>query len=149
VTERKQPAAPEGIEVKLVALADAANTTGDGKLNLLGMFDIIWGPELPVVWPQMSFVAQLKISAALGPKLQFQLRCVTEDGHLHGPVLDIRVEMGGGKVSGVAPNLPIVLGIQNAVFPAHGTYSFELWRGDDRVCTTDVHVLPPPSGAGT
>jgi hypothetical protein len=146
--EHRQP--PEGIEVKLVALADAANTSADGKLNLLGSFDILWATELPAVWPQMSFVAHLKISAGLGRKHQFQLRCVTEDGELHGPVLDIGVEMGGQtKVPGVALGLPLVLGIRNALFPTHGTYTFELWRGEEWVCATDLHVAQPPSGVST
>lgn len=150
MAQRDTPAPPEGIEVKLVALADAANTTAEGKLNLLGTFDIIWSIHLPVVWPIMVFVAQLKISPALGKVHHFQLRCVNDDGQLFGPVLDIQAEMGGPvKVPGVAPGLPLVLGIRNAVFPTHGSYRFELWRGADWVCGADLHVLQPPGAPET
>lgn len=143
---------PEGIEVKLVALADAANTSSEGKLNLMGIFDIIWARQMPIIWPQMSFVAILGISESLGDSLHFQLRCVNEDGELFGPVIDFDVNRrpgGKAKVPGVAPNFPLVLGIANAVFPGLGSYSFELWWGDKRVCAAAVHVLEPPMQPGT
>jgi len=149
VSEEGRAIPPEDIEVKLVALADAANVSIEGKLNLVGLFDIIWTSELPVRWPQMYFVAHLKVSSAVGQQHRFQLRCVDEDGHLHGPVIDLEMHLAGAsKVPGVAPGLPLVLGIRDAIFPAHGTYTFELWRGDLRLCETELHVLPPSAGPG-
>ena len=35
-----------GMDVSLARLADAANTSRDGKLNLLGIFDAIQAPAL-------------------------------------------------------------------------------------------------------
>ena len=45
--------------VKLAVLADYANVTGDGKLNILGIFDRMNVSDLPAVHPQMHLVLRL------------------------------------------------------------------------------------------
>ncbi|HEX9935798.1 MAG TPA: hypothetical protein VGB15_01700 [Longimicrobium sp.] len=44
------------MEVTLAVLADYANTTGDGKLNIMGVFDMVRTSVLPARLPQMRLV---------------------------------------------------------------------------------------------
>lgn len=47
------------MQVKLALVADYANVTAEGKLNILGIFDRIHVAELPAVHPQMHFILRL------------------------------------------------------------------------------------------
>ena len=144
--ERKPP---PGVRVQLAALADAANATADGKLNVLGVFDVLWTQGFPAVHPMMAFVAYLQLSANVGPEVHLQLRCLDEDMHLVGSVLDLHGTFTGGtRVRGVAPSAPVIIGIRHAEFDSEGTYSFELWLNDQWVCAADLHVIQLPESAG-
>lgn len=44
------------MEVALAVLADYANTTPDGKLNIMGVFDMVRAAALPARVPQMRLV---------------------------------------------------------------------------------------------
>lgn len=48
------------MKVSLAALADSANTTEQGKLNLLGVFDGIQGRDFPLAHPQMAFAVRVR-----------------------------------------------------------------------------------------
>lgn len=48
------------MDVALAALADSANTTEGGKLNLLGVFDTIRGREFPLAHSHMAFAFRLR-----------------------------------------------------------------------------------------
>ena len=50
--------------VKLAVLADYANVTSDGKLNILGIFDRMNVLNLPAVHPQMNLVLRLEAHRA-------------------------------------------------------------------------------------
>ena len=52
------------MQVKLAVLADYANVTAEGKLNILGIFDRINLVQVPAVHPQMHLVLRLEARAA-------------------------------------------------------------------------------------
>lgn len=54
------------MEVSLALLADYANVTREGKLNLLGLFDRIDARAVPWVHPQMQLVLQNERSGCIG-----------------------------------------------------------------------------------
>ncbi len=45
-------------------LADSANITREGKLNILGIFDSIQVQQFPVTCPQMQFVMRFEADRA-------------------------------------------------------------------------------------
>ena len=54
--------------VAFALLADAANVALDGKLNILGVFDVVRAAGFPTVLPRVHLVARLKAQAsAVGP----------------------------------------------------------------------------------
>src|SRR5438552_929958 len=70
------------MDVQLAVLADAANVSQEGKLNILGEFDTIWAGAVPVQWPLLWFVAKVKISEADGRVHRFEVRVLDEDAQL-------------------------------------------------------------------
>jgi hypothetical protein len=52
------------MQVKLALLADYANVTAEGKLNILGIFYRINVMEMPAVHPQMHFILRLEAHSA-------------------------------------------------------------------------------------
>src|SRR6266516_3887748 len=57
---------PDGLlrmEVKLALLADGANVSREGKLNLLGIFDTLFARSFPTTHPQMQLVIRFEAAA--------------------------------------------------------------------------------------
>ena len=52
------------METKLALLAEYANVTRDGKLNLMGVSNTINARTLPWVQPQMQVVLQFEVGSA-------------------------------------------------------------------------------------
>ena len=50
--------------VAFALLADAANVALDGKLNILGVFDVVRAASFPTVLPRVHLVARLKAQVA-------------------------------------------------------------------------------------
>src|SRR5881628_58731 len=51
------------MEVKLALLADGANVSREGKLNLLGIFDTLFARSFPTTHPQMQLVIRFEAAA--------------------------------------------------------------------------------------
>ena len=52
------------MQVKLAVVADHANVSSEGKLNILGIFDRIVVSDLPAVHPQMHLIVRLEAHPA-------------------------------------------------------------------------------------
>jgi hypothetical protein len=50
--------------VAFALLADAANVAADGKLNILGVFDVLRAASFPAAYPRVHLVARLKAQTA-------------------------------------------------------------------------------------
>ena len=98
------------MDVKLSVLADGANVTNDGKLNILGIITQINTYEVPIVYAHMAVVLQLIASPGeRGTTHALKLVMVDDDGkpilppselpftipdNLPGPEVDINVIAG-------------------------------------------------------
>jgi len=71
------------MELKIAALADSANLSEDGKLNMLGVFDRVVCRNFPTVLPDMVVVVRLVLEYTDGMKRhQLTVRLLDEDGNL-------------------------------------------------------------------
>ena len=74
------------MEIRLAVLADAANVTTDGKLNVTGIFNRLRTTKLPAQHPLLVAVLQIAIGAAdFGREAQTGLRIVSPDGDTSSP----------------------------------------------------------------
>jgi hypothetical protein len=123
----------------LAALCDAANISANGKLNILGEFDTILAPQVPVVYPSIVFVAKLKTGETDIGQHALHLRVVDDDMKLVTS-LDGTFEVRSQPVPGIESGIPVILQIANAAFGDYGTYLFELRVDNQKMCDLPLHV---------
>lgn len=134
------------MHVRLAVLADAANQSSDGKLNVLGEFNVIWASSLPVVWPRMFLVLKLEAEPGEPPKRRLRMRILDEDARPATGGIDTEVEFGGRFRAGMPLSGAFIFEFRNAAFPKHGTYEFEVAIDDRRIVTVPLYVLQAEEG---
>lgn len=123
------------MKVPLGLLADYANVTDSGKLNIMGVFQVINAPQFPHLHPQLHLVLQLEADRTEGGgKRKLEIKLTNEDGLT---VLGVGGQMEVPKAAGDAriTTGPIIqnhiLGFQNLVFEKPGNYEFKVLVDED------------------
>lgn len=136
------------LEVDLAVIADAANVSQEGKLNILGVFDTIWAREFPFRHGAMVFVVRVSASFAEEGSHPMEVRLNDADG------VQLFKAEGPLQVSGGAPGRPVrphlIMGLNGITFRAPGDYSFEVIVGGRHQRSVPLYVVqglptPPPS----
>lgn len=124
------------MRIPMAVLADEANVSQEGKLNLLGIFDRIAAPEFPVVHPRMVFAFRLEAEYGdAGRTLPVRVHLEDEDGQkMFDAAGEIATPMVPPGEFSTANQLFTMVGVQ---FPRPGTYRFVLQVGDE-----PAHVSP-------
>ena len=69
------------MHIPMALLADDANVSQEGKLNVLGVFDRVAAPSYPTVHPKMVFVFRVQAEYAdSGRSFPVRVRLLDEDG---------------------------------------------------------------------
>jgi hypothetical protein len=118
------------MKVTFAVLADAANVTREGKLNILGIFDSIQVQQFPVTHPQMQLVLRFEgdISEA-GKKKKVEVQLMDEDGKRLF-VLGGEFAFGPGR-PGEAMGSNHILTINLMKFERSGDYEFKILVNDE------------------
>lgn len=127
------------MEVKLALLADYANVTREGKLNLLGLFEQINAPRLPWTHPQMHLVLSLEATPAeweTTKKIEIKLLDADGNSKLN---LNSNLKVPRGQ-SGRNVSINSILGINNLKFDNTGDYAFHIIIGEDDKKTIPLRV---------
>ena len=135
------------MDVKLALLADYANITREGKLNVMGLFTIINAPIIPWTHPQMQLVLELEADPAeWDTQKNIDIKLMDADAN---QLLSIQ---GGIKVprgqSGQPSRINSIMTFVNIKFNSVGDYAFVILIGGEtktRVPLRINHVpLPHP-----
>jgi hypothetical protein len=138
--------------VKLAVLADYANVTGDGKLNILGIFDRMNVASLPAVHPQMNLVLRLEAHPAEHDRPHpVEIRLQDPDGQV---IFEVRGEIVPHGDPGQAVSTNQILTLNNLQLNRTGGYMFVVLVNNDLKAevplTVDFGAVPgpnmPPSG---
>jgi len=110
-------------------LADEANVSQEGKLNVLGIFDRIAAAAFPTVHPRMVFAFRVQAEFAdSGRPFTVRVRLVDEDG---GVLFEASGDMVAPEVQpgefSTANQVFTLVGVQ---FPRAGTFKFVVNLGD-------------------
>jgi hypothetical protein len=132
------------MEVDLAVVADAANVSQEGKLNILGVFDTIWAREFPFRHAAMVFVLRVRADFTDQGAHELEIRLMDADGaqlfKAEGPL----------KVPGGPPGRPIkphvIMGLSGISFPGPGDYSFEVKIDERHLKSVPLWVMEAPSG---
>ena len=124
------------MNIPMAFLADEANISQEGKLNVLGIFDRIVADELPVSHPRMVFAFRVTAEFADGGRsFPVQVRLVDEDGAV---MFDASGEINPPLVPpGEFSTANQVFTLVGMTFPHAGQYRFEV-----RIGTLEPHVTP-------
>ena len=124
-------------------ICEEATSREDGRLDAGGVFHQLYAPGFPA--QQDSLVLALSIEWNDGETGRKHFRidlldpsrspCMTVNGHT-----DVS-PMPPGEAP---PQTRLVLPMENVVFPAAGTYMFELEVDDETVALTPLHIVENP-----
>ena len=127
------------MEVAFAMLADAANVSREGKLNILGAFDRIQGSKFPLTWPRMMLVTRFIASAAeYGSEKSLEIVTLDADGKQLGRATGkMKIQKGAAgrqlKINHVFP--------MGMTFPTPGQYSIEILVNGEPKATVPLEVV--------
>jgi hypothetical protein len=131
------------MEVTLAVLADYANVTKEGKLNVMGLFTHINARALPYLHPQMLLVWE----AEAGPA-EWETRKDVEIKLLDEAANQILSVRGNLEVPGGEPGKPVrinsLMGFNNVKFDAEGDYVFSILIGGETKKNVSFRVSYTP-----
>ena len=113
------------MNISLALLADGANISQEGKLNILGIFDRVNAKSLPVVHPQMQLVLTIEADRAEAEREhKFEIQLIDSDG---ARLFGIEGQM---KFAAPPPGERIKINhttqLNNVKFERFGTYEFKI-----------------------
>ncbi len=128
------------MELKLALICDSANVSQEGKLNILGEFNTIWGQHAPIKWPMLTLVARFEAHAVEGSGHTLAIDITDADGH---SILDRRIE-AQLTFSQTAPGRPlranILAGFRDLAFPKFGDYEFHMLVDGHSMGTVVIYI---------
>jgi len=113
------------MNVSLAVLADYANISREGKLNIMGIFDNINAANIPVAHPQMQLVATIE-GAPDDTGKEHPMAIELEDP-AGETIFKITAKIAFGKApTGVAVKASSMIQLNNLVFKEFGRYCFKI-----------------------
>ncbi len=111
------------MKVSLALLADHANVSHDGKLNVLGVFNALNVNQFPAVHPQMHFVITFEAHFNdVGSDHPLEIRCLAPSGQ---NLFKLDSNM---KIAQAQPGHPVrhnqILALNNLQFQEEGGHTF-------------------------
>lgn len=111
------------MKILMAFLADEANISQEGKMNVLGVFDRISANNFPVVHPKMVFAFRVHMdSGDSGRGFPVRVRLVDEHGE---PLFDANGEIGAPAIApGDFATANQLFGLVGLQFEREGIYRF-------------------------
>ena len=128
------------MDVTLALLADAANVSQDGKLNILGVFNALGAATFPATHPQMHLVLRFEATRAEeGKNKPIEIQLADSDGNkLFTLGATLVVPQG-------APGAPIrmnhIFTLNGIRFQKPGDYAFNVLIADDQKAAVDLKLV--------
>ncbi len=139
------------MDIAFAMLADAANVSREGTLNILGSFDRIHGAKFPLTYSRMVLVMRFIASAAeYGSEKKIDIVTLDADGKQLGKISgSLKLPEGRpGRQLKINHVLPLTV-----TFPAPGEFSVEILVNGEPKATVPVEVAqreqkpkPPEEG---
>lgn len=127
------------MNIETFLLCDAA-TDSQGKLNILGAFDVIYSKLIPVIHPQCAVALRLRLKRAEQGKHTFNVHFIGADGKYIIPQLDgdFDIKINDERDSSGAVN--IILNVQGVKLEQFGEYAISLFIDGKEVTSLPFFV---------
>lgn len=126
------------MKVQYAHLCDFASMT-DGKMNILGIFSVIFPPAVPFRLPVMYLAFALECHYTdIGRPTELRIECVDEDGHKvfgAGTNLQIGKKDGSNVRHDDTPVIPQILQFMGIEFKRFGAHDVNFFVRDSLVHT--------------
>lgn len=128
------------MNVSLAVLADYSNISKEGKLNILGIFNLVRAKTFPFILPAMQLVMTFESPySEVGTTKNVRVRLMDDNGR---PILEI----GGqfiltGGVPGETMISSHIINFNNIAFPRVGDYVFCILIGDDEKARVPLKII--------
>lgn len=132
------------MDVEAFLVCDAASDQF-GKLNILGAFDAIMAPGIPIVHPQFAVALRIRFSKSESANHPFRINIVNEDGKSILPKpLDgnVNVQIRQADESAV---VNLICNFRDTRFEKFGKYFVDLTMDGRQRGSLPLHVRQPPS----
>lgn len=128
------------MDITLALLADGANVTQEGKLNILGVFNTLGAVTFPATHPQMFLVLRFEATRAEeGKNKQLEIQLADGDGNkLIALNANLVVPQG---VPGMPIRMDHILGLHGVRFPKPGDYVFNVLIGGDQRAAVQLKLM--------
>ena len=129
------------MELLHLLVADYANLTRDGKLNVMGIFNIIYAPAFPAKHSEMYLISKLYASPAeYGQTRKLTIKLLNEDGtqELVNFSHDFAIPTGTG---GKRVETNHIIRLTDIIFPDTGIYQFSVLVDNDLKGTVAVELV--------
>lgn len=127
-----------GMTIQVAVICDAA-TDYNGKLNLLGTFDTIYAPQLPVHHPQCSVATRIAFDRMEEGPHHLSIHFVDEDGHGIMSSTEVPMEVTfPSDATFISRNF--IVNIQQLEFSKVGLYSVLLVMDERQLCSIPLAV---------
>jgi hypothetical protein len=132
------------LEIEIAVLADAANVSREGKLNILGIFEDIMGAPLPLTHAFMVLVLLIRANPLeKGQNHQIAVRLMDQDGKTIQQFPELRIGLAA-EASGSRVSIPVPMGLGNLHFTHYGAYRFEVRINGQHARDVELNVKPLP-----
>jgi len=131
------------MDVTVAVLADYANVSQDGKLNIMGIFQEVNPPVLPFALPQMYLVLAFSAGPAEFNKVRnIRIPLLHSDGQ-EILAMEAQMPIPEPKRAGSRSYINQAIGLTGVTFERPGDYAFSILVGDDEKATVPLHVNKP------
>ena len=114
------------MNVTLGLIADSANVSQEGKLNLLGIFDTIFAFNFPCKHSQMTLVTKIQADVRDNHHLDRNLKIILVDENAH-ELLAINATFNFKNTPpGERGTTSSIIGLTDLVFEKPGNYAFKI-----------------------
>lgn len=122
---------------------EEASARDDGRLDVLGVFHQLYAPGFPAKQDRMVLAIALEWEAGEEGEIEFQIDLLDPSG---SPSLTIS---GGTEVPGrtpgeAPPQTRLVMPLEGVVFPAAGSYLFEVKAAGQATRAAPLHLIENP-----
>jgi hypothetical protein len=136
------------MDVTVAVLADYANVSKDGKLNIMGIFQEVNATELPFQLPQMYLVMGFTAGPAeFGSTKNVRVSLLHSDGQ-EVFTLAAQMQVPHAARPGSRAYINEAIGLAGVVFQQAGDYAFYILVGDDEKATVPLYVNDLSKGGG-